>query len=223
MSSRLAPARLVAWSGVAVVVGTIAAAAVAPHVDFSVRAPDALVEQLSRGRDAMLAGLYLSGLAWGGAFLVFVAALAHDLRSRSDESTRMLGSVGFAGGLANACAIGTFNLFAALAAFRADEGAYARLLPLLVDATSLANSFTGFATAVCVGGFSPALRRVGFPRWLVALGVVVGLHHLASAAALAPSGRWSSPSGWLTATAPIGMTLWVACVAALAWRRRNRQ
>lgn len=223
MSSRLTPARLVAWSGTAVVVlGTLAAATMAPHVDFSVRAPDALVEQLSRGRDAILAGLYLSGLAFCGAFLVFVAALAHDLRSRSDETTRMLASVGFAGGLANSCAIGIFNVFLALAAFRADEGAYARLLPLLVDATSLANSFTGFATAVCVGGFSPALRRVGFPRWLVALGVAVGLHHLASAASLAPVGRWS-PSGLISTTAPIGMTLWVGCVSALAWRRRNRQ
>jgi hypothetical protein len=187
LSGRLSPARVVAWSGAAVVVGTIAAATVAPHMDFSVRAPDALVEMLSRGRNAILAGLYLSGLAWGGAFLVFVAALAHDLRSRPDETTRLLASVGFAGGLVNACAIGTFNVLAALAAFRADEGAYARVLPLLVDATSLANSFTGFATAVCVCGFSPALRRVGFPRWLVALGVVVGLHHLASAAALAPA------------------------------------
>jgi hypothetical protein len=221
LNGRLTPPRLVAWSGAAVVVGTVAAAALAPHVDFSERAPEALVEQLSRGRDAMLASLYLSGLAWCGAFLVFVAALQHDLRSRSDETTRLLASVGFAGGLANACAIGTFGLFAALAAFRADEGAYARLLPLLADATSLANGFTGFATAVCVGGFSAALRRVGFPRWLVALGAVVGLQHLASAAALAPAGRWS-PSGLVSTTAPIGMTLWVGCVAALAWRRRSR-
>ena len=106
MSSRLTPARLVAWSGAAVVVGTIAAAAVAPHVDFSVRAPDALVEQLSRGRNAILAGLYLSGLAWCGAFLVFVAALAHELRTRSDETTRMLGGIGLAGGLANAWGCG---------------------------------------------------------------------------------------------------------------------
>jgi len=221
LNGRLTPARLVAWSGAAVVVGTIAAAAVAPHVDFSVRAPNALVEQFSRGRNAILAGLYLSGLAWGGAFLVFVAALQHDLRSRSDETTRLLASVGFAGGLANACAIGTFELFAALAAFRADEGAYARLLPLLADAASLANALTGFATAVCVGGFAPALRRVGFPLWLVALGAAVGLHHLASAAAMAPAGLWS-PSGLVSTTAPLGMTLWVGCVAALAWRRRNR-
>jgi hypothetical protein len=221
LNGRLTPARLVAWSGAAVVVGTVAAAALAPQLDFSVRAPNALVEMFSRGRNTMLVALYLSGLAWSGAFLVFVAALEHDLRSRSDETTRLLASVGFAGGIANACAIGTFDLFAALAAFRADQGAYARLLPLLVDATSLANSFTGFATAVCVGGFSPALRRVGFPRWLVALGAAVALQHLASAAALAPAGLWS-PSGLVSTTAPLGMTLWVGCVAALAWRRRNR-
>jgi hypothetical protein len=221
VSARLTPARLVAWSGAAVVVGTAAATALAPHIDFSQRAPNALVELFSGARDAILASLYLSGLAWSSAFLVFVAALAHDLRSRSDETTRLLAGVGFAGGIANACAIGTFTLFAALAAFRADEGAYARLLPLLVDAASLANAFTGFATAVCVGGFSPALRRVGFPRWLVALGAVVALHHLASAAALARSGLWS-PSGLVSASAPLGMTFWVGCVAALAWLRRNR-
>jgi len=221
LNGRFTPARLVAWSGAAVVVGTIAAAALAPHVAYSVRAPDALAETFSRGRNALLASLYLSGLAWGAAFLVFVAALEHDLRSRSDETTRLLASVGFAGGLANACAIGTFDLLAALAAFRADEGADARLLPLLVDAAGLANAFTGFATAVCVGGFSTALRRVGFPRRLVALGAAVGVQHLASAAALAPAGPWS-PSGLVSTTAPLGMTLWVACVAAIAWRRRNR-
>lgn len=221
MNGRLTPARLVAWSGAVVVVGTAAATVLAPPLDLSQRAPNALVELLSGARDGILASLYLSGLAWCGAFLVFVAALAHDLRSRSDETTRLLAGVGFAGGLANAAAIGVFQLFAALAAFRADEGAYARLLPLLLDAAGLANAFTGFATAVCVGAFSPALRRVGFPRWLVALGVFVALHHLASAAALAPSGRWS-PSGPVSASAPFGMSLWVGCVAGIAWLRRNR-
>jgi hypothetical protein len=72
-----------------------------------------------------------------------------------------------------------------------------------------------------VGGFSPTLRRVGFPKWLVALGVFVGLHHLASAAALATEGVFS-PQGPISTSAPLGMTLWVGCVAGLAWLRRER-
>ena len=201
--------------------GTAAALAAVPPVDFAVRAPETLVDLYARGRGRILLGLYLSGLAWCGAFLVFVAALQHGLRARSDETTRLLASVGFAGGVANACAIGVFLLLSALAAFRAEEGAHARLLPLLADAVALANAFTGFATAVCTLGFSPALRRVGFPRWLVALGSIVAVHHVASAGALATRGVFS-PSGWLATTAPLGMSLWVACVAALAWRRRDR-
>jgi hypothetical protein len=203
------------------VLGTAAALALTPPGDFTVRAPEPLVELYARGRVRILLGLYLSGLAWGGAFLVFAAALQHGLRARSDETTRLFASVGFAGGVANACAIGVFLVVAALAAFRADEGAHARMLPLLADAAALANAFTGFATAVCVGGFAPALRRVGFPRWLGVVGASVAVHHLAAAGALATRGGWS-PSGWVAATAPLGMTVWVGCVAALAWRRRDR-
>jgi hypothetical protein len=203
------------------VLGTLAALALAPPGDFSVRAPEPLVELYARGRTRILLSLYVSGLAWCGAFLVFTAALQHGLRARSDETTRLLANVGFAGGVANACAIGVFLVLAALAAFRADEGAHARLLPLLSDAAALANAFTGFATAVCIGGFAPALRRVGFPRWLVPIGALVVVHHLVSAGALATRGALS-PSGWLAASAPLGMTLWVGSTAALAWRRRDR-
>jgi hypothetical protein len=203
------------------VLGAAAALALAPPGDFSVRAPEPLVELFARGRARILLGVYLSGVAWCGAFLVFAAALSHGLRARSDETTRLLASVGFAGAVANAAAIGVVLVLAALAAFRAHEGAYARLLPLLADASALANAFTGFATAVCLGGFAPALRRVGFPRWLLALGAAVGAHHLAAAGALATRGSFS-PTGWLAASAPLGMTLWVGCVAALAWPRRDR-
>jgi hypothetical protein len=203
------------------VLGTLAALALLPPGDFSVRAPEPLVELYARGRTRLLLALYVSGLAWCGAFLVFVAALQHGLRARSDETTRLLASVGFAGGVANACAINGVLVLAGLAAFRASEGAHARWLPLLADAAALANAFTGFATAVCIGGFSPALRRGGFPRWLGAVGALVAAHHLASAGALATRGAWS-PSGWLATSAPLGMTCWVGCVAMLAWRRRDR-
>jgi hypothetical protein len=203
------------------VLGAVAAFAVGPPGDFSVRAPELLVELYARGRTRILLALYLSGFAWCGAFLVFAAALQHGLRARTDETTRLLASVGFAGAVANACAIGVVLVLAALGAFRADEGAHARLLPLLADAAALANVFTGFATGVCVGGFAPALRRVGFPRWLLALGAAVGVHHLVSAGALATRGAFS-PTGWLAASAPLGMALWVGCVAALAWPRRDR-
>jgi hypothetical protein len=221
LSAGLAPGRLVAWSGGAVVLGAVTALVLAPPGDFSARAPEALVELFARGRSRILLALYLSGLAWCGAFLVFAAALQHGLRARSDETTRLLGSIGLAGAVANSCAIGVLLVLIGLAAFRAEEGAHARFLPLLTDAAALANVFTGFATAVCIGGFAPALRRVGFPRWLLALGAAVGVHHLSSAGALATRGSFS-PTGWIAASAPLGMALWVGCVAALAWPRRDR-
>lgn len=149
---------------------------------------------------------YLACLAWSGAFLAYLAALHHLLRAREDETTALLASVGFAGGIVNAAVIVQSVFFLAF-------GEHA--------ASLLANNFTGFATAVCVGGFAPALRRVGLPSWLLALGVAVGLHHLASAAAFAREGVFS-PQGPISTTAPFGMTLWVGCVAALVWRRRER-
>jgi hypothetical protein len=158
------------------------------------------------GRAALGAASYLACLAWSGAFLVYLAALQHLLRAREDETTALLAGVGLAGGLVNAAVI-------VLSVFHLALGEQASSL--------LANNFTGFATAVCVGGFSPALRRVGFPKWLVALGVFVGLHHLASAAALATEGVFS-PQGPISTSAPLGMTLWVGCVAGLAWLRRER-
>jgi hypothetical protein len=157
-----------------------------------------------QSRTAILAGAVLGCLAWSSAFLVYVAALQQLLRARQNETTALLAGVGFAGGVVNAA--------------RTRDAA---LLTLAQDGSFLANSFTGYATAVCVGGFSPALRRAGFPSWLVVLGAAVGLHPLASTMSLAAEGFWS-PSGPVTTTAPLGMTLWVGCVAALAWRRRDR-
>jgi hypothetical protein len=190
VSRGLTPARLVAWSGAAVVlltVGSYAALAVQDRV-------------------ALFVASYLACLAWSSAFLVYLAALHLLLRAREDETTALLAGVGLAGGLVNAAVI-------VLSVFLLALGES--------DASFLANNFTGFATAVCVGGFAPALRRVGFPSWLLVLGAAVGLHHLASAAAFATEGVFS-PQGPISTTAPLGMTLWVGSVAALTWRRRER-
>ena len=190
---------LVAWSGAAVVGLTLAAL-------------------YAQDQTAILVSAVLGCFAWSGAFLVYLAALHQVLRARPDETTALLAGVGFAGGIVNAAVIVLCVLFGALAAFRARDP---ELRSLLQDVSSLANNFTGFATAVCVGGFSPALHRAGFPSWLVVLGAAVGLHHLASAASLSAEGFWS-PSGPVSTSAPLGMTLWVGCVAALAWQRRDR-
>lgn len=182
--------------------------------------PDAepLVAPYAEHRGALLATMYLAGLAWSGAFLVFLAALHQLLAAGRDEATALLATVGLAGGIVNAAVIVLSVFFAALAVFRLDE--VQQRIALLRDASFVANSFTGFATAVCVWGFTPALRRIGFPRWFVVLGALVGIHHLVSGAALAPAGLWS-PSGAITTTAPLGMTLWVGSVAALTWRKRR--
>ena len=216
MSARLTPAHLVAWSGADVVVLSIASLGVLPA---SVGANgEALTAIPSRDRAAILLATWLACVAWSGAFLVFVAALQQALRARQDETITLLAGVGFAGGVVNAAVIVLCMFFLALAAFRERDPA---LLSVALDGSFLANSFTGYATAVCVGGFLPALRRSGFPSWLGVLGVAVGMHHLASAAALAPTGFWS-PSGPISSTAPLGMTLWVGCVSLLAWLRRDR-
>jgi hypothetical protein len=208
--------RLVAWSGAAVVglmalsLGALPASVVATGNE--------LAAVYVQNRTAILASMVLGCLAWSGAFLVYLAALHQALRARQDETTTLLAGVGFAGGIVNAAVI-VLSVFAlALAAFRSRDPA---LSSVLQDATFLANTFTGCATAVCVGSFSPALWRVGFPSWLVVLGVIVVFHHLASAFSLSIEGFWS-PSGPVSTSAPLGMTLWVGCVAALAWQRRDR-
>jgi hypothetical protein len=212
---------LVAWSGAAVVGLTLASIAAAPLAEpLGAGSTEALVRAYADGRDAILLGLYLGGLAWSSAFLVFVAALYRELRSPPDEVTSLLATVGLAGGAINVAAILPSLVFLSWAAFEA-AAAEPVFLQRVYHAGALANNFTGFATAVCVGGFSAALRRVGFPSWLVALGAAVGLHHLASAGALAREGVWS-PTGPISTTAPLGMTLWVGCVALLTWLRRNR-
>jgi hypothetical protein len=81
LSSPLTRARLVAWSGGAVVAGMAAAAGLAPRGALSLREPDALAALLSRERGAALSGLHLSRLAmtlWVGC----VAALAWLRRDR---------------------------------------------------------------------------------------------------------------------------------------------
>jgi hypothetical protein len=160
----------------------------------------------AENRAAVALASYLGCLAYSGAFLVYLAALHHLLRAREDETTALLAIVGLVGGIVNAAVIMQSVFF-----FASGQR----------DAANLANNFTGFATAVCVGGFAPALRRVGFPTWLFALGIAVGLHHLVSAAAFAKEGVFS-PQGPISATAPLGMTLWVGSVALLVWRRRER-
>ena len=211
------PARLVAWSGAAVVGLTAASLLTLPPASIG-ESGEKLAAVYAEHRSTILLSMYLGSLAWSGAFLVYVAALHQALCARQDEMTALLAGVGLAGGIVNAAVIVLSVFFAALATFRTSDP---QTLSLLHDGSLLANSFTGFGTAVCVGGFSPALRRIGFPRWLVVLGVAVGLHHLASAAALSPIGFWS-PSGPISSTAPLGMTLWVGSVAALTWRRRER-
>ena len=171
-----------------------------------------------RDRTDVLVAAFLAGLAWSGAFLVYLAALHHTLRSRHDDTAALLSDVGFAGGIVNAAVIVLCLFFLLLASFRAHDPA---LSSSLQDASALANGCTGYGTAVCVGGFSLGLRRIGFPSWLVVLGAGVGLHHLASAASLATAGPWS-PAGPVSASAPLGMTLWVGCVAWVAWLRRDR-
>jgi hypothetical protein len=201
---------------VALTLASLAAIALGPIA--SAREAEPLLAFYAAQRERLLAAAFLSALAWTGAFLVYLAALHQMLRARGDETTALLARVGFTGGLGSATAIGLAVFLGALAAWRTQD---AGTLLLLRDASFLANSFTGIATAVCVLAFSPALRRVGLPRWLVALGVAVGAHHLASAAALGSQGAWS-PYGAVSLGAPLGMTLWVGCVAWLAWLRRDR-
>lgn len=197
---------------------TLVAIAAAP---FGADPMAASVEEVAERRGVLLASAVLGALAWGGAFLVFVAALRTALRSSQDVATGLFAEIGLAGGIVNAALILLCLFFAALAVFRTHAHAELPLLQLLHEASLLANAFTGFASAVCAGAFALALRRVGFPSWSLALGALVALHHVVSAAALAREGVLS-PGGAVSRSAPFGMTLWVGAVALLAWQRRER-
>ena len=85
------------------------------------------------------------------------------------------------------------------------------VLPASVTSTGegLAAVYGRDRTGILVSAFHGGLAGSG------ALLAAVGVHRLASAASLATGGPWSL-SDPVSASAPLGMTLWVGCVPRVA-------
>ncbi len=180
--------------------------------------PDALTRIFATERSAILISMYLTGIGWGAAYLVFLVALRHQLRIRAPE-TELSTTIAVIGGLSQSICIVLFALFFTLASLRAGGQLAPAVVQLLSDGAALSNNASGFGTALCLGAFTTAFRRAGgFPRWLLWLGWAVVAIHLVSAGTFAESGPLS-PTGVPSSVAPFGTTLWVACVSIVSWRR----
>ncbi len=181
-------------------------------------APGLAAEQLAalyrEHRTAVLGGVYVASLTWGGVFLVFSGALAAHLFMLGSEAGAL---IGLAGAVLEAAVILLFCALSNAAAFVAGGGVPSTVLALHHGAL-LANNISGFPTIVCVAAFTMGGRRLGvFPAWVVALAVVCILLHAVSSASLAPLGFFA-PSGPASLMAPFTMVLWVLGVSIVLRR-----
>ena len=167
-------------------------------------------------RAAILGGVYVANLTWGGVFLVFAGALAAYLASVG-SGTATFPLVGLAGAVLEAAAILLFCAFSHAAAFVAGAVEPDFVL-VLHQGALLANNLSGIPTIVCVGAFTLGGRRSGaFPGWVVALAAVCILLHAVSSISLAAVG-WFAPSGPASLLAPFTMAFWVLGVSVALLR-----
>ena len=168
--------------------------------------------------------MFLLGLGWCGALLVFVVGLYKILRP-SEGGSGMLCSVGLGGGIALSAMLATLAAIIATAVIRlaTDDPGSARALYL---AGFVVGNFSGIPTCVNVGAFSAViLRSAAFPSWIGWLGCVAALVHIIAAGSLASDGPLS-PVGLVPAIAPVVYIVWVLAISVVLIRsasnaRRN--
>ena len=177
----------------------------------------ALVAHLARYRSVVLATVYLAALGWGGALLVFAAALYAVLRSAEGESA-IWSHVAFVGCAATAVAILTVLTFVGIVAYRA-PGIDPETASVLYDGGGVANLMTAFPNAIyTIASAIVILRTCVFPRWIAHGALLVAAIHLASAVSWARDGAFG-PLGILPSVAPLSHTAWLAAIAAVSLRR----
>jgi hypothetical protein len=215
-SSQDSSARVASTAGFVIAALFLLSALSAPARDLL--APGLASEQLAalyrENRTAVLGGVYVGSLTWGGVFLVFAGALAAYLFVLGSEAGAL---IGLAGAVLEAAVILLFCALSNAAAFAAGGGEPSTVLALHQGAL-LANNISGFPTIVCVGAFTLSGQRLAvFPAWVVALAVACILLHAVSSASLAASGFFA-PSGPASMMAPLTMVLWVLGVSIVLRR-----
>ena len=215
-------ARVTAGAGLALLALFIASAVLASPFDWpkADSGADRVVEYFGEDRGRFLASMYTGALAWCTAFLVFVAGLRALLR-RSEEPSGVLSAIGLAGGIAQAAVLTIFFLLGAVLAYRSALTVDPTVASALYDAFMLLNNFSGFPSAVCLGGFAAAIL-IGrqLPRWLGWLAVAVAVVHLVAAADFGRHGLFA-PTGPFGYIAPISYALWVAAVSVALLQRER--
>ena len=208
--------RLVSWAGFAVValfVLSVLAVPTTEMLDPNVSA-ERLAELYRQHRDASLAGLYLGGVTWCAAFLVFAGALSHTV---SAAGAPLHAWIGLAGALVQSAAILMFCVLSSTAVYVAGTTEPA-VVSMLNDGALLANNFSGFPTIICVATYTLGGRCMGLlPAWAAAVAVLCVAVHALSTVSLAPSGV-TSPAGLASTFAPLTTTAWVLAVS-IATRR----
>lgn len=213
---------MTAGAGLAVIVLFIVGSVLASPFD----APKAnagaakVVEYFGEDRGRFLGSMYLNAFGWCGVFLVFVVGLRALLR-RSEEDSGFLSAVGLAGGIAQAAVLTMFFLVGAVLSYRAALTVDAAVASALYDTALLLNNFSGFSSAVCLGGFAAAILVTRqLPPWVAWLGIVVAFLHLVSAASFARHGVFA-PTGVFGFAAPVGYAMWIAAVSSAVLRRER--
>ena len=212
-------ARVVTWSGFAIVALFVTSLFVAPSTEFVREGITAtqLAELYREHRSLVLTGIYIGSLTWGAVFLVFCAALSRTL-ALSSEETGLHASIGLIGGTVESVAILGYCLLTSMAAYDAGGVGPTDVL-LLHHGALLANNLSGFPTIVCVAAYTLGGRREGiFPSWLVGLAALCVVMHWLSTASLAPAGV-AAPSGPASLLAPFTMTAWVLGVSIVMRKR----
>lgn len=203
--------RVTAWAGIAVAVLFVLSLLIANPGDIpGTDEPGKVVaEYYSENRGAILTSAALNGLAWTGVFLVFLVGLQTIVRER-DAVAELWATVGLIAGVAEAVIIGVFVILLSTAAFRALDGAVSQSLH---DGVLLSNAVSGYATAVCLVGFTVAFTRGDeFPLWLAPLGIATAGSHLLSAFSLSSTGVFS-PSGFFGYVSPALFVAWMVSVS----------
>jgi hypothetical protein len=221
--SRFAPdvihgVRVTGWAGVVVAVLFVLSLIIGhpgsiPGTDEPARA---VSDYYTENRGSILTADALNGLAWGGAFVVFLVGLQAIVRE-SDAIAELWATVGLIAGAVEAVVILVFVVLSSTAAFRQQDGGVAQGLH---DGVLIANAVSGYPTAVCLVGFSVAMARSrDFPAWVVPLGIATAGSHILSAFSLSSEGAFS-PSGFFGYVSPALFVTWMACVSVSLLRAR---
>lgn len=175
-----------------------------------------LIAFLTAQRTELLVASSLSGLGWGGVLIVFGGGLWAILRL-AEGGSGVWSAIAFGACVATAASI-LVALTLIMTLVHLAPSLDAASLPVLYDASLIANLATAFPNAVYVVATGVVVWKTGvMPRWVAYGAFAVAAAHLSSSVSLARVGAFS-PFGVLPNVAPLTHCLWLIGVAVALLR-----